>query len=349
MNMVAVGVFMSLLLFFSDSTMDAASRAASVFVQGVMPALFPMMIIGQLSRLSATAHQSSRIRVFLAATLFSFAAGSPASTQRARQLEDQGLVDPPCLLPLLAATGVMSPMFFLGTIANWTGLKQAPFVMLLIHWLSALICATIIFLPKYKETRTFPDLPNLASNAPKSTHSPPRNILSALPVAISSSAQALLGVCGAMMLFSIIAALIRALLNALLPQWTAAHPEFLAVLWAMLEIGGGASEIIATFPTPPLALLCALCSFGGLSIWIQNLLFIGQSIRPAKLLPIRMLHGAISYGICHLVFSLFPVLSEAFAQPPTMAQAYGNVSPLIPVLLMMLVLFGFTRRRSLAS
>ena len=63
---------------------------------------------------------------------------------------------------------------------------------------------------------------------------------------------------------------------------------------------------------PPMALLCALCSFGGLSIWLQNLLFVPECVRPAKLLCMRMLHGALSGGLALLIFTLFPGLTRPF-------------------------------------
>ena len=95
-------------------------------------------------------------------------------------------------------------------------------------------------------------------------------------------------------------------LSFLLPGWAADHPEVPALLWALLEIGGGAHALLDVSPTPDLPLLCALCSFGGLSIWMQNLLFLGKSIRPGKLLLLRLLHGAAAYGVCRMLVRLFP-------------------------------------------
>ena len=109
-----------------------------------------------------------------------------------------------------------------------------------------------------------------------------------------------------MMLFSILAALFRQGLSALLPDWAAAHPEFPAILWAVLEIGGGAHALLDVSAAPDLPLLCALCSFGGLSILMQNLLFLGKSVRPGRLLACRLLHGAAAYGICGLLVRLLP-------------------------------------------
>lgn len=45
------------------------------------------------------------------------------------------------LEPLLAACGVMSPMFFTGTLAQWTGLRAGCWVLLLCHWTGALAAA----------------------------------------------------------------------------------------------------------------------------------------------------------------------------------------------------------------
>ena len=73
-----------------------------------------------------------------------------------------------------------------------------------------------------------------------------------------------------------------------------------------VEIGGGAHALLDVSPTPDLPLLCALCSFGGLSILMQNLLFLGKSIRPGKLLLVRLLHGAAAYGVCRMLVRLFP-------------------------------------------
>ena len=69
----------------------------------------------------------------------------------------------------------------------------------------------------------------------------------------------------------------------------------LSVLWAALEIGSGAKEMVQSGCALPA--LGAMCSFGGLSIWLQNLLFVGNDIRPAKLLRMRMLHGTVCYGL----------------------------------------------------
>jgi hypothetical protein len=104
-----------------------------------------------------------------------------------------------------------------------------------------------------------------------------------------------------MMLFAAVSALFRTLLDRLWPALPEACPLLPAVLWAVLEIGGGTFAVLDCFAQPPLWLLCALCSFGGLSLWLQNLLFIGKMIRPAELLFWRALHGAVSGLCCYIL------------------------------------------------
>jgi len=244
-----------------------------------MPALFPMMVLARLSPVSPKAEHW-----LLRAGSFACLSGSPAAAQRVRLLWDAGHIPASRLESLLCLTGVMSPMFFLGTLARWTGSRTAAWQMLFVHWLSAGLAALIWHaLGRGKPVQTERTGSACASCS--------------LTGAIAQSAQALMAVCGAMMVFSILAALLRSGLLRLFPAWTQKNSPLLAVLWAVMEIGGGAQAVTQAFPHPPEALLCALCSFGGMSIWLQNLLFVPQSIRPVRLLMMRLLHGAAAYAL----------------------------------------------------
>ena len=280
MSGIIWGLCISALLLFSGEAMQAASGAAKVFVSGVMPALFPMMVISRLLP-SGSGHLAPE-------ALFAFASGSPASAQRVRRLHDAGLPQGRCEV-LFMLTGVMSPMFFTGTLAAWTGEKHMACAMLVLHWLSAALCALgwSLFVPVQGRC-----------------HAPTEK--TSLPAAILQSAQALMAVCGAMMLFAIAAGMLRA---ALTPAFPARHEKLLSLLHALLEIGSGASAVLSAWEEPPYALLGALCSFGGLSIWMQNLLFASECIRPAKLLFMRALHGAVCYVLSSW---LLPMTGQAF-------------------------------------
>lgn len=319
----------ALLLVFSGTAMQAASRAAQVFASGVLPALFPMMVLG---RLLPTGGKGERSRFFWLAVPFGLASGSPASAQRARLLWDAGAADTDRAQRLLCATGVMSPLFFTGTLAAWTGSPAACAVMLGAHWAGALLCACLW-------------RPGAAGTPQASASAPQRQGSVSLPEAISQASQALLCVCGAMMLFSIAAALLRELLMLLCPAWTQKNGRLLAVLWALLEIGGGAGAVLEAYAEPPFALLCALCSFGGLSIWLQNLLFARPIIRPARLLLMRALHAAAAYGLCRAALGWFA--RPAFAPPALQALPTLPLGPLYALLALYLCSRGFLKIQNL--
>lgn len=286
----------ALMLLDSDTVLNAVNGAAGVFVRSVMPALFPMMVLNGLS-----ARLSGRERRWMTVG-FCWLAGSPASAQRLEGLRERGELPERALLPLAAATGVMSPLFFVGSLGSRLPNPAGGWLLLTAHWLGALAAAGLI----HRLSRRFSSMEKAEPVHPEERTAGRASLLAALPDSLRQAGTALLSVCGAMMLFSILAAFFRQGLSALLPGWAADHPEVPALLWALLEIGGGAHALLDVSPTPDLPLLCALCSFGGLSIWMQNLLFLGKSIRPGKLLLLRLLHGAAAYGVCRMLVRLFP-------------------------------------------
>jgi len=287
----------ALMLLDSDTVLNAVNGAAGVFVRSVMPALFPMMVLNGLS-----ARLSGRERRWMTVG-FCWLAGSPASAQRLEGLRERGELPERALLPLAAATGVMSPLFFVGSLGSRLPNPAGGWLLLTAHWLGALAAAGLI----HGLCRRFSSMEKAETVRPEQRTAAGRtSLLAALPDSLRQAGTALLSVCGAMMLFSILAAFFRQGLSALLPGWAADHPEIPALLWALLEIGGGAHALLDVSPTPDLPLLCALCSFGGLSIWMQNLLFLGKSIRPGRLLACRLLHGAAAYGVCRMLVRLFP-------------------------------------------
>ena len=288
----------ALMLLDSGTVLDAVNGAAGLFVRSVMPALFPMMVLnGLCARLGGREQRWMTV-------CFCWLSGSPASAQRLEGLWERGGLAGRELLPMAAATGVMSPLFLVGSLGGRLPNPAGGWLMLTAHWLGALAAAGLAHGLNHLSRRKTADaaLPEERALRPAE----PVSLLEALPDSLRQTGPALLSVCGAMMLFSILAALFRQGLSALLPDWAAAHPEFPAILWAVLEIGGGAHALLDVFHTPDLPLLCALCSFGGLSILMQNLLFLGKSIRPGKLLLLRLLHGAAAYGVCRMLVRLFP-------------------------------------------
>lgn len=321
-----------LILFFSRQAMEAVQEVAQTFVVSVLPALFPMMVLGGLCN---PEKPGTGNRSFL--VLFGFCAGSPASARQAALLYAHRPMARRQFMPLLCMCGVMSPMFFVGSLGGRLG-QQAGWLLLAAHWLSALATG-MLCIGFYRCKAEDELLPAGERPVPPPAASSGTGLLTALPTAVTTAAQALLSVLGAMMAFGIVAAVLRGIAERLFPAWTAAHPDLLAFLWALLEIGGGTFSLLEH--APPLWTICTLCSFGGLSIWLQNLLFVGKMTNPMELLLWRMLHGVLGGICCYLLQKLCPVAV------PTAAQAAGAVpGSLLPILLLVTLAFPNRRRAS---
>jgi hypothetical protein len=184
-------------------------------------------------------------------------------------------------------------MFFTGALADRLG-SRTGWLMLLAHWAGALLTGCLCRAVYRRKV-----CPAQRCAAGCKAPTPAAKLSAVLPEAIAAAAYSLLSVLGAMMLFSILAAAAYSLLQSLLPRWAAANRLLLAALQAALEVGGGCFAMLEAGAPP--WLLCALCSFGGLSLWLQNLLFLGKMIRPAELLFWRALHGAVSGLCCYMI------------------------------------------------
>ncbi len=342
--MITILTFLAtaIILLFPRNIMDSVEQAAGIFVENVMPALFPMMILGSFWSRSVRQGYSQTFRcIFL--IMFGFVAGSPAAARQLSAAHAQQPLNDRQIRPLLCITGVMSPLFFTGSLAMRTG-PAGGWLMLLCHWGGALLtgslCHAIVSRRENHATK------------PQQTaalyDSPTRFSAGELTSAVAAAANALLAVLGAMMLFAAASAIVQSLLQLIMPAILEKHPSISAALWALLEIGGGAFALMDCFDQPPLWLLCALCSFGGLSIWLQNLLFVGKMIRPAELLGWRILHGAASGLLCYLLQRLTGIsaVQQTFAG---LTQTVGSPEPLTLVPALLLIIPALYPRRKRAS
>lgn len=324
----------ALMLIFSQQAMGAVQQVAQTFVASVLPALFPMMILGGLMQ---PGRHGTGESIFL--ILFGFCAGSPASAKQTAQLYTRCPLPRRRLMPLLCMCGVMSPMFFIGSLGARIG-RQAGWLMLLAHWLSALatgaVCAAFY---RYRQVASSQTARHVPANDSIPDSLQGNSLPLAVPTAIVGAAQALLSVFGAMTAFGVLAAIVKGLVETFLPAWAQTHPAALALLWALLEVGGGTFSLLEC--TPPLWALCALCSFGGLSIWMQNLLFLKDMVNPMELLVWRGLHGVLG-GLCCLILLRFCPAAEA-AATAVPAQAHSS---LLPLLLLLTLAFPNRRRAS---
>lgn len=264
----AFGVLAGAMLVFPAAAAEAALSALSLWARAVAPVLGPFMacMLMLASRLAGA-------RGLLVP--LGWLCGSPGGAR----LMIQAGVAGRAALRAAAMTGTMSPMFFVGTVGGWLHSPRLGWAMLACHVTGALLLGLCI---KPEENQ-----------APL----PPRPVK--LGEALRESALALLTVALCMALGSVAARMAACALPGL-------PAEAAAALQCALEVTAGVKEIAALGSPSAPALICAACSFGGLSLLLQNAAFWQE--RGVGLLPLfllRLAHGLLSGLLCAAVLELF--------------------------------------------
>ena len=139
MAAVFAGFLLALMLRFPLEALDAAASGLRVFSQGVLPALFPYMVLCQL--LTPALCRMRRIPRALPVAALAFMGGSPGGARLISLLREQGALNSRQTRLLAALTGTCSPMFLLGTVSVWASSRALGVAVLAAHWLGSALCA----------------------------------------------------------------------------------------------------------------------------------------------------------------------------------------------------------------
>lgn len=262
------GAALAALCLRPQAAMAAARGALRLWASGVLPALFPYLVLSRL-----LAGMTGGVWALPVALL----AGSPAGARLLALTE----TDARRAQWKAALCATASPLYVLGTLDGGARMLAA-------HWLGAAGSAGLVALI------------GRAGRAPRRESARPQRssvVPAFLPEIIADSALTLLSVAGCMTFFSVAAALVEAFLTP--------SAGLGAVLAAALEMAGGCARIVALGLPSPLreACLCAAVSFGGLSVFMQNAPYLKQA--GAKLsmqMGAKLTHAAISFALCLLFY-----------------------------------------------
>lgn len=250
------GALCGLMLAFPAVTARCALSGLTVFVQGVLPTLFPFSVCA----LMLTGGRTVPLSLLYALAMLG---GSPAG---ARLFESVPL-SPAQARCAAAVTGVMSPMFFLGTLSLWLSSARDGVLLWLVHLLSAL---SLLPFFRTQGAKTRAVLPPLT-----------------LPQALSRSAQSMLNVGACICFFTVLSGLSARVLP--LPD------TVLFAVQALLEVSSGCRALIGSCLSRRalFVMLSSLCAFGGLSLLLQNAACYQQHhLRTGQLLPLCIVRGA---------------------------------------------------------
>ena len=265
------GGLLGLTLTFPQQALETARQALSLFAVSVLPALLPFTACMLLFTAGRTLSLPPLI-------LLSFLGGSPAG---ARLFQDAKLSLKQAKR-IAAQTGVMSPMFFLGTLSLWLQNAHAARVLLCCHLLAAL-CTGLFF--KSDGSRAKITLPPLSFGA-----------------ALPQAAQAML-TAGACIVLGAVAA---RMLCCLFPAMSATSS---VLLQGLMEVTSGAKQLLAfSFPLK-MPLLSFLLSFSGVSILLQNAVFWEkQGVSLSFLMICGLLRGIIAFILCTAIILYYPAM-----------------------------------------
>ncbi|MBE5781712.1 MAG: hypothetical protein E7329_00185 [Clostridiales bacterium] len=261
---LAFGILAGAMVVFPREAAAAALQGLMLFAQSVLPVLGPFMVCMLMlsSRLGGSPPWAAAL---------SWLSGSPGGARMMQLYSLRGKT----ALRYAAITGTMSPMFFLGTVEQWLGNAGGGWLIFLSHVLGA-IASGLCFRGKKEKAEAHP-------------------VPTPFFQALRDAAQALLTVALCMMLGCTAAKMAACALPGLSPVWAAA-------LQCGLEVTAGTQALIALHLPHTPALVCAACSFGGLSLLLQNAAFWQESgVGMGKLLLVRLLHGIFSFFVCLLL------------------------------------------------
>ena len=264
----AFGALAGAMTVFPGAAAEAARTALTLWMRAVAPSLGPFMVC--MLMVSSRLNGGAALR-----TAMGWLCGSPGGARLMREagLRGRGAVR------AAAMTGTMSPMFFIGTVGGWLEDRRMGWMILACHLLGA---AAI----------------GLCIRRPERTEAPPAVPLP-LGAALRESALALLTVAMCMMLGSV-AAKMAICAFPTLPM------EARAGLQCALEVTAGVKAILSLNTPWVVPLICAACSFGGLSLLMQNAAFWQDSgVTLGQLALLRLLHAVLSGALCAAVVSVF--------------------------------------------
>ena len=264
----AFGVLAGAMMVFPGAAAEAAMEALTLWARAVAPVLGPFMVC----MLMVSSHLNGSIAL---RTAMGWLCGSPGG---ARLMREAGLRGRGAMRAA-AMTGTMSPMFFVGTVGGWLGDRRLGWMILACHILGAIAIGLCI-------------------RRPEKTDAPPAAPLP-LGTALRESALALLTVALCMML-GCVAARMAACAFPSLPV------EARPALQCALEVTAGVKAILSLNTSNAAPLVCAACSFGGLSLLMQNAAFWQESgVTLGQLALLRLLHAILSGALCAAAVSVF--------------------------------------------
>lgn len=330
-------VWAAALVCKGSESAQAAREGLALCGRVIVPNLFPFFVLSSLAVSLGLAQGLGRLLAPLMEPLFHVSgaggaalavgllAGYPAGARSVRELYEARSLNKEEAERLLGFCNNCGPAFLMGAAGSGVfGSPSAGLVLLTCHWLGALCVGVLLGrLAPAKSGRTaIPDIRSVSFSA-------------AFTGAVASALSATLNVCAYVVLFQMLAALLR--------QWgilggCAAMLDRLglgcgeAVAAGLLELSGGVTALAGAPLRAGMTAASFLMGFGGLSVLCQTLSALeGSGLDLRWALRGKVLHGVFSAGLCRLWLMIMPESVTAFAPVSGAALSTAAVS-LLPAM-----------------
>lgn len=312
-GLIAALALLPVMLLSADEAADACRNALSVCATLIIPSLFPFFVLSSLLNTLGLPGVLGRfltpfaMRLYgvsgagASALMIGLTGGYPAGAAYIAEMRKSGVITAAESERLLAFCNNAGPSFIIGTVGVGVfGSARAGLLLYAVMILSALL--TGLF---------FRDSSSTAEIAP--VHLSQADPALALTTAVRSSVSAVLNVCGFVLCFSVLLALldahgaVTALCGAISRcfGWT---PRFArAMITGLFELGSGAAAMRGMALTPDsFALGAFLLGFGGVSVYFQTLSVLAGSMTKGTLhITGRLLCASIAAILAYAAAVLF--------------------------------------------
>lgn len=276
-------VVIAFLILFPADTAETARQALSLWANNIVPVLFPYMV---LSKMLCHGLYAVHFPIVPFTAALGMLGGSPSGA--AAIAANNRALSQRCRISLCALAGTISPMFILGSIQTWLVYPGIAHRLLLCHWLSAVLCACMVWLfhcDCQQEISFHADEINSATAGP-----------------LQQSIDAMFQIGGCVILYSVLAGMLGKILVSV--------PLVKPLVHAALEVSGGIHAICQSafsLKTKSLLISAAL-GFSGFSILAQNYSLLKPLGIPMKcLILFGIIRASVSAAMMNLSFILVPL------------------------------------------
>ncbi len=287
-----------LLLIYEPYASEAIRKSLSLFINNVLPPLFPYMVMSRLIvslDLLAPVSRVTRVnRLFgmpecSSSVIFTgLLCGFPVGAAGTCTLYENGRISKKDASRLVALSSNTSPAFIIGTVtALWNSKKYGLFLYL-VQIVSALAIAFAIHLLCQHSEGVIPE---------RSVQEDKHSFTNELCRAVSDSATACLAVCAYIVFFRVAAVLCTKLI-----------PSMAQVFSVVFEFSSGCVDGAAYGGITGIFMTGFAVGFAGLSVMMQNYNFIGRCGLPIRVLVVtKLLQGIVCATASALFYLLCPL------------------------------------------